>query len=243
MLKTTGLRWCSERPVGPQKCVIISEGLSIGHAMDLFIDHWLYFLPLPRFCRPFDIDEPSQESILRALDWPQAKTLQDASTAFVRFWPHLSSLRDAKASLENQALLLCLMALDPVALRLLDIKIMYKPGFKESAHKAIFEDLRGSEPEPTTQTGAVDILQKVHSFLFARRLSGAIEANNAEDSWTSWALAQDRGLTNTEIDARAQEFLTKVCAKHFLGPETIGPLVHLKNFIDEVPEFGLKIND
>lgn len=231
-MRTSALRWCSDRPIfGP----IQNETLE-AH-MDRFIDHWLYFLPIPRFQRPFKPEEFALETCinlsLERLCFERHEGpiyVAEANECFHAMWPHLKKLRDTSLRPEAHALLLCLMALDPLACYALDSKALDHPEFTVRAYEAIKEEVGHSE------TDAIKALSASHDHLTKRSLAKLLKDPR---DFTLWQSAKDQGLTSKDIDDQVEAFLNETSLKHGLDVTQLRPHVAIKNFLDEDIEIQL----
>jgi hypothetical protein len=229
-LKLSALRWCSDWPVDTK----MSLSDSLEAKMDHFIDQWLYFLPIPRYAREYFVTNADLGRCinlsLEALDFQKAKhgpvSCAIAYECFQVMWPHVSTLRDSRLSMESSSLLLCLMAIDPLACLSLDPKTVFTKSFPIVALEAIQEDV----------TIKSDVLLDVHEYLVKRRLSKYL--SDCPD-YVIWHEAQERGLTSPEIDLQVQAYLHDMSRKTGLACDILKVHVALKNFIDEVPDIKL----
>ena len=218
----------------------------MGSTMDLFIDQWLYFLPLPRYSVDY---ETFTSSLLTDIDYcrcfflsmkkaciDQSVDPKITASNFIAFWPHITSLRDPKAILINQCYILCLMALDRESCSTLPLKIAYSDkyvtGFKELITSEIGVDI-----SPLTE---IQVLQEVHSSLLKAR-EAQVPAL-ADESWTSYSLAKDRGLTNSDMDLRAALILKQTAETYLVDPIKLEKRLAIKNFVDECPDISFYNN-
>jgi hypothetical protein len=234
-LKKSALRWCSNVPIEHQ---YVTESTEI--AMDRFIDQWLHFLPIPRYAREYAFTSTDMKECMNlsldALGFAGSNTEGTLSNSvayqcFITMWPHLKALRDPSLSLETQALLLCLLALDPLASLSIDRRVVYSKTFPDVALLAIKEDV------PIRSSNVLnDVLRDVNEYLITRQLA---KFTSKQEGFIPWQEAKERGLTNNEIDTQVHAYLMNAVKRSRLPIDILRPRIGLKNFVDEVPEIQL----
>lgn len=234
------LRWCSLRPI----LYDTIQSDTVEKTIDLFIDQWLYFLPLPRY-RPYELTELTDLDIfncfLISIKKEPVTNLKDnklleIQNLFKKYWPHLEDLRDVKANIKNVALMICLMALDRESCMGLESKILFSDKFTAGFIRSISEEIKVKFDNRCDAEHIIQIMNCVHQYL-RRKLEAAIPCG-ADDTWTLWSVAKDRGLTNTDIDERATQIIKNTSEKYFVAPQKLENRLAIKNFIDEVPEIS-----
>lgn len=227
-MRTSALRWCSSEPSFEPSF----PNDDLQSQLDSFIDQWLYFLPLPRFARPFAFkDCDLKQCIIKsisAIDFQLGTTDGPVSPeviyeCFLVMWPHLKSLRDSSFTIESHSLLACLMALDPLACLSLDLNVIKSKKFPDYALAAIKEECEID--------GSSNVLHQVSEHLFRREVS---KISKPKEDYISWLEAHEQGLTNSEIDGHVHGFLNEISKKHALPISRLRPLIGIKNFVDEV---------
>lgn len=161
-------------------------------ALDTFMDTYLYFLPVPRSTRkpgePTDVDlcsavlcamaslgrAPDADFAAAALADAETSTMTTASTAtgcLHSMYPLALAMREVTMAPETQALLACLMALDPQATAKLSVATVRDTSFPTRALAAIQEETRDA-----SVSDAVSALTATDTFLHKRRIDAFVDS-------------------------------------------------------------------
>lgn len=235
-LKQTALRWCrcaSDYAIGDPW-----ESTTAGHALDEFLDRYLYFLPVPRF-RLYDSDEPSDEvlhlAVKEALNHlsEEATEQPDMDNFFKTRFPLTAVLRTTGANEMDMVLCACLMALRPEEASKLTLASVRKPQFQHLALEALQEDV----PEVSMEDSAVVLLKKVHESLRVKEVLDFIGSLRvSHDSWVTLEAA--RGLYQAPVCVAAEALCASLADQAHVPARVFEDSCRIENLVSEDPTIG-----
>jgi len=221
--------------------------------MDAFIDRHLWFLPLPRFGRtsdaPLEFETVCRGALIALsticddkLSYVDDRHKQDPFMiieAMYRIgWPHMVFLRrQGRRLLAAQAYVICLMALDPKTLSMVQQEVIDSIAFTQIAQTVIREEM-GSL---IFLDGPEEYLKAVSTFIDARDYKRLLRScPRADSSWLRVDDLTDQNLVNDELRASIDTFVTHWTTR---GLKSSDLDIRIKNLLDEMPEIGIFLND